>query len=285
MDISRAVSKDSTKLITNIDPNFFKTNVAFTARDHIKPLLSPLHEKDISYLTYECYYHDGRHYRLTTHPDWIEYYYKNLLYDCAVFEHQDLFINKGVSFWSDLKREPIYDKASEFDIDHGFTYFFEQDAAKHFFHFGRAKRSKLNPKEDKSILDVYESFSLDFLEKTKSLRKEGERQSIILKPQALSLCPVDILGLLSESLIEEMVIVGNELIPLSHREAKVAKYLYQGGCIKRISDEMGVSERMIKYHVSALKEKMRCKNLVQLGVKLANLKIGNELFMRGMNGS
>ncbi len=252
---------------------FYKANVAFTSKHDVKGLLTQLQDEEITYLTYECYLPNGRHYRLTSHPEWIEHYYREALYNVAVFEHQDIFNKNGVTFWCDLNRQPIYDRASEFDIDHGFTYFFQKEGSTHFFHLGRKVSAKPNQDKDKTLLSKYESFSLDFLDKTLGLRQEGEKQSIILHPYKSPLKASDLLSLIAESLLESQVVVGNKIIEISPKEARVAQYLSQGLCIKQISHRIGVSERTVKYHICSLKEKTRCKNLVQLGFKLASIKL------------
>lgn len=252
---------------------FYTSNVAFTSKQEVKGLLTQLQSEDITYLTYECYLPNGRHYRLTSHPEWIEHYYREALYNVAVFEHQDIFNKNGVTFWCDLNRQPIYDRASEFDIDHGFTYFFQKDGATHFFHLGRRTSAKPNQERDRTILDRYKAFSFDFLDKTTDLRKEGEKQSIILHPYKAPLKASDLLSLVAESLIDNNILVGNRLVEISSKEARVAQYLSQGYCIKQISSQTGVSERAVKYHICSLKEKTRCKNLVQLGFKLASIKL------------
>jgi len=252
---------------------FYTSNVAFTSKQDLQALLSPLATENISYLTYECYLANGRHFRLTTHPEWIEHYYREALYNLAIFEHQDIFAKTGVTFWSELNRFPIYDLASQFDIDHGFTYFFKKGGATHFFHIGRKTQIIANHDHDLTQMAKYQQFALDFLDKTSQLRKQGERQSIILHPYKAPLKPSDALSLIATSVLDNQILVGNTLISLSAKEARVAQYLAQGFAIKQISTALNISERAIKYHICALKHKTSCKNHVQLGFKLASIKL------------
>jgi len=65
---------------------------------------------------------------------------------------------------------------------------------------------------------------------------------------------------------------GKKTKPLSKRERQVLELLLEGSSNKEIANKVGLSERTIKFHISALLKKNECANRTQLVYKFAMMR-------------
>src|SRR3990167_4412145 len=169
------------------DENFYKTNITFTSVPDIKRISEPLLKNiGITYFTFDGTYRDGSHIRLTTAGKWIESYYRQKLYDAAIFEQDPRVFADSHVFWSWLKREPIYSAASEHDIDHGLTIIEAHDAYTDFFHFGTPCDKGISQEKLSSDIKYLHIFVAIFKEKARDLLDQAHKERFILPVKSLT---------------------------------------------------------------------------------------------------
>jgi DNA-binding NarL/FixJ family response regulator len=70
-------------------------------------------------------------------------------------------------------------------------------------------------------------------------------------------------------------VVANKLASLSPQQFKVLARVAEGRLNKQIADELGIQERTVKAHMSAIFEKLGVRNRTQAGVLLRSLALAD----------
>lgn len=229
-----------------------------------------LQSENINALTYECFLAD-RSFSFSSSKLWIQPYYKKGLFSSSLFVHHKILAHQGLISWQDLTNQIFLQDLGIDSQKECFTYFVKLNTRTHLFHFVKEKDEK-NLSLSKVKETFFKSFALTFLQNTENIRNRGESLAINAGSPKLLTSSVDILALHSSSCISNKFLP-QELTVISSKEAIVAKKLLDGFSLKQISLELRISERAVKYHIYSLKEKMDCKTLLQLGVRLSNLYI------------
>ncbi len=154
------------------DESFYRNHVTFTSVNVMQDMIKCLSIIGINYFTFDRTYDDGSHIRLTSAGAWIEHYYREKLYNLAIFEKHPLTFSKGVVFWSWLSRAPIYSTASLFDIDNGLTITQPHKTYCDFYHFGTNRDNKIAEAVLSSKLDYLYRFIAIFQQKAYRLIKQ-----------------------------------------------------------------------------------------------------------------
>lgn len=256
--------------------DFYTKNIAFKSQDLMFESIKSLEHSQINYLTYEFFCPNG-HFRLTSHPAWIEHYYRKELFLKATFEKVFLLEGEGVIYWQDIDRWPIYERASEFDIDKGFTLFKRINEDIHLFHYGRSRAAKYYRSYDEENINIYHRHASEFIHHKNDLISKGKNQLIsnFISDGPL-LSPRETLTFLANNKFANKVIFENHSIDLTPQEARTALFLLNGLYVKQVAFSLKISERMVKNYIKRLKDKFHCENLVQLGEKLS--KISADIF-------
>jgi DNA-binding NarL/FixJ family response regulator len=69
--------------------------------------------------------------------------------------------------------------------------------------------------------------------------------------------------------------LAQKLASLTVQQFKVLRQVAEGRLNKQIADSLGVQERTIKAHLSAIFEKLGVRNRTQAGVLLSTLEVGD----------
>lgn len=264
------------------DENFFRNNITFTSVQDIKKISeSLLADIDISYFTFDRTYKDGSHIRLTNSGEWIESYYRQRLYEAAIFEKDHKLFTMGHVFWSWLNREPVYSAASEHNIDHGLTIIQPHDAYTDFFHFGVPRNNPISPEMLLARLDCLYHFVVYFKEKAQKIISNAENNRIILSVKSvshISLNDVDNKYAINDILKKPgftRLYLGSEFdnMYLTKKEVEVLGMLCVGEKTVDIAKKLNSSERTLEYHVKQIKDKFNCHTLFELGFLTAKLNI------------
>lgn len=262
--------------------NFYKEHVTFTSVADMRLLIKPLQNIGISYFTYDKNYDDGTHIRLTTHGDWIESYYRQELYNGAIFEKDLTLFGTGHVFWSWLNREPVYSAAAEHNIDHGITIIQKQNNSCDFYHFGSTRDNFLSPENLIRHLGLLYRFIDFFREQAGGLIKVAEETRIRLPNlhtdqialPTFSQFPDknSFVDFLKKTQVRRLYL-GEEFnnAYLTRREIDIVRLLMKGRKSVDISGELSLSDRTLEVHISHIKEKFKCDTLFELGFLLGSL--------------
>lgn len=265
-----------------LNEHFFKKNITFTSKEQMCALIESIKPLGVNYFTYDASFFDLSHIRLTTHPDWIEYYYRQDLYKHAVFEANYQLIQDGCIYWKWLNPYPIYMAASNFMIDNGLTMVRKNTEKANYYHFGFEKQINLFDDSSSERLAVLNRFIDYFHNKLQNTIQKAHQERITLdlfqkihekpnnKMASFSL-QKEQLNQLNQQLKQSTskIILTNEMNYLTKTERRVLEALVQHGKAKIIADQLNLSQRTIEEHIKRIKSKLQCKNLFELGMKVA----------------
>lgn len=261
---------------------FYKEHITFTAAQDMQTFAKPLHVIGINYFTYDKNYDDGTHIRLTTHGHWIENYYREEIYNGAIFEKDLRLFDNGYVFWSWLNREPVYAAAAEHDIDHGITIIRKQSKSCDFYHFGTSCKNFLSPEKLLENLNLLYRFIDFFHEQAAGLIYRAEKTRIRLpnlhseyiKLPSLKTFPTQaaFAEFLNKTEVQRLYLgekFNNSY--LTRREIDIVRMLITGKRAVEISQELILSDRTLEVHMSHIKDKFKCHSLFELGFLLGSL--------------
>lgn len=267
------------------DEDFYKNHITFTSVGIIKDLLKDLNKIGINYFTFDRTYTDGSHLRLTSAGEWVEYYYRQKLYEVAIFEKNPAMFTKGVIFWSWLNRDPIYTKAALHDIDHGLTIVQPHHVYCDFFHFGTSVDTPISEADMFAQLDLLHTFIAIFKQKTQVLIKKAGASRFILPTKANTEFKIkDVVGtnnfeILSQGKIRRFYLgdeFGDEY--LTGKEMQVLLHLCNGKKLVDTAKMLFISEKTVETHIGNIKNKLQCRTMFELGAVTQHLGIQNIAF-------
>ena len=264
------------------DENFYRNHVTFTSVAEIKKISEPLRKIGISYFTFDRTYKDGSHVRLTNAGKWIESYYRQKLYDVAIFEKDPKLFSDGHVLWSLLKREPVYSAAGEHDIDHGLTITQTHATYCDFYHFGSTCKNYISPDALISQISYLHAFIVHFTDRAHTLINQSENTRFILPIKSLTqihLNSVKNENFLSRDIIKRPEIMrlylGDEFdnMHLTRKEIEILVMLSRGKKTVEIAKLCDVSNKTVENHTKHIKDKFKCTTLCELGLKIYKLNI------------
>lgn len=269
------------RLIT-LDERFFNAHITFSSVAEIKELSSSLVKLGLTYFTFDRTYQDGTHLRLTNHGKWIETYYRDKLYDRAVFEKDPRLFTNGHVFWDFLNREPIYSAAAEHDIDHGLTIVEVHSLYSDFYHLGTQCDNPIPKQFLVAKLELLYQFIAFFKQKAKKIIEKAELDRFILpSSQRESIKAVEMDELKINNTITELIkdktitklYLGAELdnAYLTRREIDVLSLLMRGKKAKNAAAQLGLSVKTLEAQIKHIKNKLQCKTLFEVGFVLGEL--------------
>jgi len=265
--------------------DFYHNHITFTSIGLIKEMLKDISDIGITYFTFDRTYTDGSHLRLTSAGEWVEYYYRQKLYDVAIFEKSPALFTNGVLFWSWLNRDPIYSKAALHDIDHGLTIVQPHKLYCDFFHFGTGVDNPIPEATILSQLDFLHRFIAVFKQKAQSLIKKSEADRFILPTKSNTefaikeVVAANNLGVLKQGEIKRFYL-GDEYGDgyLTGKEMQILLHLCNGKKLVDAAKMLFISEKTVETHIGNIKNKLKCRTMFELGVVSQHLGIQNIAF-------
>jgi len=262
--------------IMALDTRFYRSHTTFATVSDMVQLTLPLKKIGLTYFTHDRTYLDGAHLRLTNAPEWIEHYYKSEIYKRAIFEKDSKWLDEGFIFWSFLKREPIYDAAASFDIDHGLTIVEKHDHYSDFFHFGSARNKAIAQDLLLANIGMLYDYINYYKHQGQKLITVAEKTRFILPGMnETNELPTERLNEIEE--LDLKNILRNQpdryyFGPsyLTKREMDIIFLLRIGSNESEIARQLNLSVRTLETHIKNIKEKTGCRTLFELGYFLAN---------------
>ncbi|MCC2625357.1 MAG: hypothetical protein K0R14_1230 [Burkholderiales bacterium] len=265
--------------------DFYHNHITFTSVGVIKEMLKELSGIGLTYFTFDRTYTDGSHLRLTSSGEWIEYYYRQKLYDVAIFEKNPAMFSNGVLFWSWLNRDPVYSKAALHDIDHGLTIVQSHKLYCDFFHFGTYVNNPISEATLLSQLDCLHKFIAVFKQKARGLIKKSEVARFILPTKSNTQYEIkDVVGANNLSALEQGEIkrfyLGDEFgdVYLTGKEMQILLHLCNGNKLVDVAKMLFISEKTAETHIGNIKNKLKCRTMFELGAASQNLGLQNISF-------
>lgn len=266
------------------DEKFYQKHVTFTSVPIMQELVKSLNCIGINYFTFDRTYIDGSHIRLTSAGAWIEHYYRERLYDVAIFEKDPATFTNGFVFWSWLSRAPIYEEAALFDIDHGLTITQPHKSYCDFYHFGTSCSNPISEAVLSSRIEYLHRFIAVFKQKSQNLIREAELTRFILPTKSNTIFNIN--DIVADNRINNNIFDQGEIKRfylgddydnqyLTGRELEILFHLCSGNKLVDIAKILYISERTVETHIDNIKNKLKCATMFELGGKVFNLGLHN----------
>lgn len=126
-------------MTNNIKKQQVRKHLSLVPAEQVKTVCEPLKEHlGVKSLVYKSVLDTGNETIITTHPDWVDYYFDQGLYKLNVLEKEPSNYVKGELLWSNIKthNEILTATREGFDIDNGITLIRPFDKGCEFYYFG-----------------------------------------------------------------------------------------------------------------------------------------------------
>lgn len=254
-------------------PIDLKNNIALTASTHVENICNWfLKKNNLNYFLYDRTYDNGYRFSLCNRSDWTNHYYQYDYQNVGKFErHSSCYKNCFVLWdqWNQNCDSHLVMKVStdSFNISHGLT--LVKCGTNYFdtFNFATTKDNYSANEFYLSNINLFENFSLYFLDQAKSLIKKADSDLYFVEYD-----DIDFYSEYSDTLLNagklKILDIYNKPI-LSNRELNCVNLLLQGKTVNELAVLLNISSRTAEKHLIHIKEKLDCKTMFQLGNKIS----------------
>ncbi len=235
---------------------------------NIAEISKPLRRLGITYFSYGTTHSDGSRTWLCTTPTVVENYYAKNYHLSGNTESHPSRYKPQTLLWSTLPKQYIYKDSHDLGVAHGMFMIEPIDENTcDFFSFATTQDNPGIINTYLTHLDFLKRFNEYFKEKAAPLIKQAHANKIYSTFHSDHL---DFIAADYDTKLDTLITLKNASteIHLSPRQLECARYLVAGKTYKNISKITGLSTRTIEYYINLLKEKLNCKNKVELALKL-----------------
>lgn len=232
---------------------------------NMRTICSPLNRIGIDYASYTRVYRDGRRAYLSTREDVVELTLTNTDYvlPCANETHPDNYPGEQMVVWSTLPNQIHYRNVADRGIKNGIYLFTgSNDEYYESFGFATSTGSESIINQYANNLNLIKLFTDKFKDKTVDIIHKLKQFNFILPFNNIKTPNYHSLEL-------EKSLHPNFLI--TRRERECAYLFLAGLSAKEIAKEINLSFRTVEHYLQHLKERLKCKNKIELAVKLYKL--------------
>ncbi len=231
-------------------------------------------------LVYKRVFKDGREISLSTHPEWVAYYFENELFHESALEKEIEHYVKGHLIWSQIPtHSPILEAVAErYKISNGITLIRPDDHGEYceFYFLGAAPGDSSFAQQCTNNMDLLDQFTEHFRYHACGLIEKLEKQPIhvIDKYERNKVNVIDIPCYQNQSRRHQfiadlnrngaVVSVGNDMVMLTRRETEIAHLILSGMTMKQVAEQCHISPRTVETHIDHLKQKLRVHKKPQL---------------------
>ncbi len=255
--------------------------------DDIKTICSPIFEcTDIDCFLYVRVYEDNRRLQLGTNPDWLRHYVEHDYHvRTPLTNNVDTQQNHYILYNTCMENEVFQAAVNDFDMHDGIILTNKMDKYIEFFHFSSKSPQNNCLQFYLNNLNLLEKFNLYFKESAQDIIAET-KPLITASPQK-SILPKETLNLLCEqeaAVLEDIqfdtlcLSVGNDIVFLTKYELVCLTEYLHGKTAKEISDSIFRSRRTVEHHIKMIKNKLRCKNRMEVFHMLEKNHLFNILY-------
>lgn len=239
-------------------------------------------------LVYKRVFKDGREISLSTHPEWVAYYFENELFHESVLEKEIENYVKGHLIWSQIPtHSPILKAVAErYKISNGITLIRPDENGEYceFYFLGAAPDNASFAQQCTNNMDLLDQFTEHFRFHACELIQTLEQQPIhvVDKFERNTVDVTDIPCYQNQSrrhqFIAELnrngaiVPVGNDMVMLTRRETEVARLILVGMTMKQVAEHCFISPRTVETHIDHLKQKLHVRKKSELLQRLKGAK-------------
>lgn len=255
-------------------------HLALTDSNDILAICQPMRDHfGLKSLVYSREYRDGRQIILTTHPQWVSYYFEQGLYVESVLEKEIDNYVKGHLLWSQIPtHSPILQACYQYGIANGLTLVRPDHQLGYceFYFLGADPKHREFAQVCTNNMDLLDQFTDHFRYYANELieRSAANPIQVMDKYQTNRMSVIDIPCYQNQSLRHQflaelnqrgaVIVVDNTMVKLSKRETDIAKLLLTGITMKQIAERCFISPRTVETHVDHLKQKLNTSKKAEL---------------------
>jgi DNA-binding CsgD family transcriptional regulator len=269
-----------------------KRHISLASSHDIANITSPLKKHfGITYFNYVKLYKNGGRLLLTDRADWIDYFYKNALYETKVVSTLENLDAYSYHLWQEFAGQPSFVIGKEkFNIYNGITIIEPNKDYTELYYFGTTVENVGVVSLYINKFDILQRFLLYFKDKAHDLVSEANRHLIHLPHNGSITAPSEELiddakyqSFLAETPINRVFISEISDIYLTNREATCLYLLLQNNTAKKIGKILNISPRTVesyleaikmKFNLDSKKELIKIAEILGLREKLANVCVG-----------
>jgi|GEM_PF-1610617 len=261
------------------------TNVFARLSAELQDVADPLAPLGVSAFTYFKRFSDGAEVQLSNTPDWMEYFYRNKLYDlseCWYSEESSVVYQ----VWPPSNSYEIFKSAwDHFKQGVGLLVEKRFPGYSEFYFFKAANMEMSTVSRFINHFDVFERFILYFREQYSEVIAKADcyKQRLVQGPQEKTfVVPKD--EHLKECILSGLKTsyrynLGGINVDLSPRELDCALAVLNRYTAREISDQLGLSERTVEIHIRNIKEKLHCDSKKSLIHRLGESDLSDIRFL------
>ncbi len=222
-------------------------------------------------------YPDNSFIILTTHPEWMQYYFTNHYFETTDTDCHNRLAQFDYILWDQWPEEdePIWKitrEANNFNLSNTITLILKFPDSINAFSYGAPIDSKNIYNKYLVNMSVLEKFSYFFLSKACKIIQQANQLKSCL-PKINEVKGAEEFSLKNKILtnldIEKVPIFSeNKSHILTRMETKIIRRFIQGSSAKYIANKLHVSNRTIECHIANVKRKLDCNTKDQLCDKL-----------------
>lgn len=262
-------------------PIDLKNNIALIASAEVENICSWfLKKNNLNYFLYDRTYDDGHRFTLCNHSDWTNHYYQYDYQNIGKFERHSSCYQNCFVLWDWWTKDSHSHKimkisADSFDICHGLT--LVKCGSNYFdtFNFATNKNNFFINEFYLSNIDLFENFSLYFLEQSKSLIRKANKDLYFVEYKNIDFYSEHPDTLLNTGKLNLLNLYNKPI--LSYRELNCVNWLLKGKTVSEVAMILDISTRTAEKHLISIKEKLNCRTMFQLGNKISALGLDNFL--------
>lgn len=257
------------------------------AQQDVSQICEPILEFfGIKYFELYRVYPDNSFIVLTTHPEWVHFYFSNHFFEITDTDCHERLSQYDFVLWnrwpeSDTAVWEITQQANNFDLTNTITLICKNEEALNAFSFGAPTKSVDIDNKYLVNMSVLEKFAYYFLSKAHKLIEESNKLKSRLPVQKRD---SDKNNFLEKNEIMKCLdiknipfFIDNKEVVLTEKETKISLYYLQGISAKRIAHKLNASNRTIEWHIENIKQKLGCYSKTHLCEKLNQNPILNYL--------
>lgn len=249
---------------------------AIKKSNDIAEIARPLSLLNIHFFNHIRVFNDGSRISLSNRGDWLEYFFKNQLYNLGNFSRNPKSLPVGHCLWKLLPRDGVLDIASnQFDIDNGITIIEKNSNYVDIYLFASNKNNEAINNFYLNHKDVFEHFIKYYNDKVRPILKKckpdkpifgSDHNNFIDNQLNLDNINYDNLTNFYEQTKINKYIVHhkNTDISISNREYQCVELLLKGCSVKETCNILGIKARTCYSYLNHLKNKFNCVTRCQL---------------------
>lgn len=244
-------------------------NPCFTTSQDVAELSAPLTKLGIDYFSFTRVDKNGGRTYLHNQAHILQFYIRQQYYLQGNTEGLPQTYKRQIVLWETLANQTIFNEAARpFNVDHGIYIIEPHKEYCDFFGFAPINGSKRIINTYFAELDYLKKFAHEFKGKADTIiRRVNEKKLVLPFNKKL----VDFTQITPQDTNVATTGSTYQQVKITARQYDIAQRMIQGMNGKAIAKELKISPRTVETHYNHMKEKLNCKNRIELILELVKI--------------